>query len=93
MAEAKDSCVKPAKGPMMTGESKTSPPSTIQKEEAKMKDREDKITMTFRIPRSTHRSLRMLAASEDVTIESIATRAIQTEIKRANIEDALGRTS
>jgi peroxiredoxin (alkyl hydroperoxide reductase subunit C) len=36
MVEAKDSCVKPAKGPMMTGESKTSQPSPIQKEEKKM---------------------------------------------------------
>src|SRR4030042_4141070 len=36
MAEAKDGCVKEAKGPMMTGESKTSHPSIIQKEEKKM---------------------------------------------------------
>ena len=36
MAEAKDGCVKPAKGPIMRGESKTSHPSPIQKEEIKM---------------------------------------------------------
>jgi hypothetical protein len=36
MAEAKDGCVKAAKGPIMTGESKTSHPSQIQKEEKKM---------------------------------------------------------
>jgi len=36
MAEAKDSCVKPAKGPIMAGESKASQPSPIRKEEIKM---------------------------------------------------------
>ena len=36
MAEAIDGCVKPAKGPMMPGKSKTSQPSTMQKEEIKM---------------------------------------------------------
>jgi hypothetical protein len=36
MAEAKDGCVKPAKGPIRTGESKPSQPSTTQKEEIKM---------------------------------------------------------
>jgi hypothetical protein len=36
MAEAKDGCVKPAKGPIRTGESKTSQPSPTQKEETKM---------------------------------------------------------
>jgi hypothetical protein len=36
MAEAKDGCVKPAKGPIMMGESKTSQLSPIQKEETKM---------------------------------------------------------
>lgn len=36
MAEAKDGCVQPAKGPMMAGETTTSQPITIQKEEIKM---------------------------------------------------------
>jgi hypothetical protein len=36
MAEAKDGCVKPAKGPMMPAESKTSQPSPIQQEGIKM---------------------------------------------------------
>ncbi len=36
MAEAVDGCVKPAKGPMMPAEPKTSEPSTAQKEERKM---------------------------------------------------------
>jgi peroxiredoxin (alkyl hydroperoxide reductase subunit C) len=36
MAETMDGCVKPAKGPIVVGGSKTSQPSTIQKEEKKM---------------------------------------------------------
>jgi len=36
MAEAKNGCVQPAKGPMMTGEPKASQPTSIQKEEIKM---------------------------------------------------------
>jgi peroxiredoxin (alkyl hydroperoxide reductase subunit C) len=36
MAEAKDGCVQPAKGPIMRGESKTSQASPEQKEEIKM---------------------------------------------------------
>jgi peroxiredoxin (alkyl hydroperoxide reductase subunit C) len=36
MAEAKDGCVKPAKGPIMAVGSKTFQPSPIQKEETKM---------------------------------------------------------
>jgi hypothetical protein len=36
MAEAKDGCVKPAKGPIMPGGSKSSQASTTQKEEIKM---------------------------------------------------------
>ncbi len=36
MAEAKDGCVTPAKGPIIAAESKVSQPSTIQKEETKM---------------------------------------------------------
>lgn len=36
MAEAKDGCVQPAKGPIMAGESKASQLSPIQKEETKM---------------------------------------------------------
>lgn len=35
MVEAVDGCVKPAKGPIKTGESKASQPSPIQKEETK----------------------------------------------------------
>jgi peroxiredoxin (alkyl hydroperoxide reductase subunit C) len=36
MAEAKDGCVKPAKGPIMTAESKASQPAQVQKEEIRM---------------------------------------------------------
>jgi len=36
MAEAKDGCVQPAKGPIKPAESKTSQPSTSQKQEVKM---------------------------------------------------------
>jgi peroxiredoxin (alkyl hydroperoxide reductase subunit C) len=36
MAEAQDGCVKPAKGPIMTGEPKASQPSPIQEKEIKM---------------------------------------------------------
>ena len=36
MAEAKDGCVNPAKGPIMTGQSKTFQPSPTQEEEIKM---------------------------------------------------------
>jgi peroxiredoxin (alkyl hydroperoxide reductase subunit C) len=36
MAEAKDSCVQPAKGPIGLAETKTSQPTQIQKEEIKM---------------------------------------------------------
>jgi peroxiredoxin (alkyl hydroperoxide reductase subunit C) len=36
MVETKDGCVKPAKGPIRTAESKTSQPSPTQKEEIKM---------------------------------------------------------
>ena len=36
MPEAKDGCVKPAKGPIVTGEPKASQPSSTQKEERKM---------------------------------------------------------
>ena len=56
---------------------------------AKQKDKNGKITIAFRVPRPLHRALRMIAAREDASIESVANRALNTEIIRAQIEDGL----
>ena len=58
-------------------------------QEEKMPKPEDKITMTFRLPRSIHRSLRKLASDEQRTIETVTTRAIVAEIAKARIEDEI----
>ena len=47
---------------------------------------EEKKTMTFRLPASVHRKLRQLASEEQRTIEVVATRAIVSEIARAQLE-------
>ena len=47
MAEAKDGCVKPAKGVISLAETKTSQPTQIQKEEIKMMARVGKPAPDF----------------------------------------------
>jgi peroxiredoxin (alkyl hydroperoxide reductase subunit C) len=64
MAEAKDGCVTPAKGPIMTGESKASQPSTIQKEEIKLIARVGKPAPDFEASAYVHGGFKNIKLSD-----------------------------